>query len=154
MRVVVNISALRPPLTGIGHYTYQMLRELLTHPQVSDIKALSPKGLMSRHELTNLLEDLEHHTQTALNPGLRKSFAKIPGARFGWRMLGLLQAIRYRRELQDWVYWEPGFTLLPLLCPSVVTFYDLSHMRYPEYHPAHRVKLLVHTIPHTLTSLS
>jgi len=154
MRVVVNISALKPPLTGIGHYTFQMLRELLTHPEVSDIKGLSPKGLLSRQELTDLLKELQHNSSTSLYSDLCKPFAKIPGARLRWRLLGLLQAVRYRQELKDWLYWEPGFTLLPLLCPSVVTFYDLSHIRYPEYHPAHRVKLLAHTIPHTLTHAS
>ncbi|MBV0932309.1 glycosyltransferase family 4 protein [Marinobacterium weihaiense] len=154
MKVVVNISALTPPLTGIGRYTYHMLKGLLNHPGVSDIQGISPSGLHDRATIETRLQQLDSISSSAPSKGLRQLFAKVPGARLGWRLLGYIQALRYRRQLTGWVYWEPGFSLLPLQCPSVATLYDLSHMRHPDYHPGHRVKLLSRTIPHTLARAS
>lgn len=149
MRVIVNVSALRPPLTGIGRYTCHMLHELIKHPEINEIKGLSSAGLLDKDQLCQKLDQLL--TCSTSKPSLAdRVLRKLPGLSQLRQLLTWLQALRCRRQLKYWTYWEPGFALLPLDCPSVATFYDLSHMRYPDHHPAHRVRLLNLAIPHAL----
>lgn len=149
MKIVVNISALTPPLTGIGRYTCNILQELFEHPEVIELKGISPEGLLDKDEVKKKVGMLL--TSRPSKSGIRgRVLGKLPGLSQLNRVLVFLQAIRYRRQLQYWSYWEPGFALLPLDCPSVVTFYDLSHIRHPDHHPRHRVKLLDLAIPHAL----
>lgn len=40
------------------------------------------------------------------------------------------------------LYWEPNYVRLPWPGKSVVTVHDLSHRRFPEYHPKDRIAFL------------
>ncbi|NJM12561.1 MAG: hypothetical protein HC889_12425 [Synechococcaceae cyanobacterium SM1_2_3] len=38
MKLILNVDALTPPLTGIGHYTLRLARGLLGHPAISELR--------------------------------------------------------------------------------------------------------------------
>lgn len=149
MKVIVNITPLTHPLTGIGRYTYHILQELIEHPDVTDIKGISASGLLDKTTLAENLKKLDH-SYTAITP-LERMLKRLPGSQLTIRALTYAQAVRHRSKLSGWVYWETGFSLLPLNCPSIATIYDLSHARYPEYHPPRRVWLLNKMLPKTLS---
>jgi len=48
------------------------------------------------------------------------------------------------------VYHEPNFVLKPFDGPCVATIHDLSHLRYPQFHPRERVVYLERHLPATL----
>jgi alpha-1,3-rhamnosyl/mannosyltransferase len=48
------------------------------------------------------------------------------------------------------LYHEPNYIAPALDCPLVVTVHDLSHLRFPQYHPAARVRWLERFLPQTL----
>ena len=52
--------------------------------------------------------------------------------------------LRERAYHRDFRYWEPNYLLLPIANPALVTVHDLSHLRYPQFHPEARLAELRH----------
>lgn len=48
---------------------------------------------------------------------------------------------------QNFIYHEPCYILRPYSGPKICTVHDLSHIRYPYYHPKQRVKFLLDNLP-------
>lgn len=78
--------------------------------------------------------------KAALRPGVRLAFRMAP------RILPL-QQMAWKRQykgmlapLKGRVYHETNFLLRPFDGPRVVTVHDLSVLRFPEFHPAQRVR--------------
>jgi len=141
---------------------------LMRAEELEDICGIGIKGWLSRAELERLLEASQDEPL---------SFDSVAGNRLAsWSAAvnvrakrGLMNAARHlpyaRRILQwwrgrvaraqqqrfhDYIYWEPGYDLLPLNNPALVTLYDLSHVRYPEFHPRERVELLNEALPRSI----
>lgn len=154
MKVFVSINVLKPPMTGIGRYTLHLLEQLIDHPAVEDIKAYGDDGLMDRAALRAKLQRLaegEAPSPTRLRYGrLRRWLGYRPWLRRLYRAR-LNKAFRpWGAQLDGYVYWEPGYFLLPFKGPSVATLYDLSHLRHPELHPPARIDEMRRLIPHTI----
>lgn len=154
MKVFVSINVLKPPMTGIGRYTLHLLEQLIEHPAVEDIKAYGDEGLLERDALREKLKQLaagEAPSPTRLRYGrLRRWLGYRPWLRRLYRAR-LNRAFRsWGAQLDGYVYWEPGYFLLPFAGPSVATLYDLSHLRHPELHPPARIDEMRRLIPHTI----
>jgi len=127
-----------------------MLSELMSHPDVEDIQGIAPQGLLSKTQLQLFMRRLQAGQPISKLSKTHQLCARLPASSLILKTLSILQALRFRRHLAHWVYWEPGFALLPLASPAVATLYDLSHLRQPEHHPWLRVKLLNTFMPRTL----
>lgn len=134
MRVLFNIDSLRPPVTGVGQYTANLLAGLSalhTGPEmacfVDSFQATPAPGA----------QGLAPRTLTA--PGLRSIAARIPGLRRGRDVLRRWQGRAATRGEQNSLYHEPNHILLPFDGHTVVTIHDLSCLHYPDFHPPHRV---------------
>lgn len=134
MRLALNATALLGPLTGIGRYTRELALGLAADDSV----------------------------QTALFLGTRwarkvpPELAAAPASRraAGWARALLPFAYDARRWLQERqfrkgcaggafdVYHEPNILALPFDGPTVITVHDLSWIRFPESHPAPRVRAM------------
>ena len=159
MNLITNVSPLLPPLTGIGHYTRQLLLELLAMPEVGDIKGVSALRWHDRDAVARMLIDVaasndgdsedkpasSRHKEKLLDLG-----RKIPFARRLKRSLEQRTAQKMSSQCEDYIYWEPNYTLLPLDNPSAVTVHDLSHIHFPQYHPKERVDILHRTLEESL----
>lgn len=155
MKILVNISAIGHPLTGIGRYTLNLLQALIRHPDVHDVVGLTSTGLVSQKTLQRLLQQWDprdsHTTQQAqVKRNLRTRVAALPGARMLWRKLRHFQTWHNSSRLQGFVYWEPNYLLTPFDGPSVATIHDISHLRMPEHHPAARIAEMNRHMPQTL----
>jgi len=158
MKVFVSINVLKPPMTGIGRYTLHLLEQLIDHPAVEDLKAYGDEGFMDRDALRNKLAQLGAEaapSATTIRYGkLRRWLGYRPWLRRLYRAR-LNQTFRpYAAQLHGYVYWEPGYFLLPFDGPSVATLYDLSHLRHPELHPSARIDEMRRLIPHTIRTAS
>jgi glycosyltransferase involved in cell wall biosynthesis len=159
LSVVLNVQSLAPPLTGIGRYTLQILRGLSSNSRINEVRCFSNLNWLSPEKV---LKDMlftegsvaESKSGLAIRrgsrAGLRRLIRNIPGAyRIHARFRDL--AFGYRtKSLAGSVYHEPNYVLRPFPGPSVLTVHDISHLRYPEYHPRERVRYLEQGLPKSL----
>ncbi|HTU93775.1 MAG TPA: glycosyltransferase family 1 protein [Gemmataceae bacterium] len=146
MRVLVNGLAAAGPMTGIGHYTTQLLRCLRTQADGDEIHAFPSWWLRQARSLwVHLRSQLDRGGQP--NGSTAK---KATAQKRGWHGL----ALRALRSSGQWLlsrsfqsacrggfdlYHEPNYIPLPSDLPTVATVHDLSVLLHPEWHPADRV---------------
>jgi alpha-1,3-rhamnosyl/mannosyltransferase len=139
MRVVINGLAALKPKTGVGHHVANLTAALAaTFP--NDDYTLYPGRRMAE-----LVHRLNRPPTAATGPTNR------PKAGLMSQGLGLAKAAAkaasrfhfaaYTRAFTFDLYHEPNF--IPFLSglPTVVTVHDLSVVRFPEWHPADRVRM-------------
>lgn len=155
MKVMMGTESLRPPLTGIGNYTLNLLREFNTLEVIEAVDCFNGDRFSPASEV---LKGHDCFTQPAplVSPNggwkskLRSSLRSLPLAyrlKAAWSESRFKQGSRTRR---DFVYHEPNFILKPHDGPSVTTIHDLSFVSHPEFHPAERVAWLNRQLPRTL----
>ena len=132
IELAFNGVSLLSPLTGIGNYTAQLAQRMCTAPE------LNTRFFYGTHWSSNV------HTQAApvvqkILPWIRKNIPRSYDIR-QW-----LQIRRFRSGTQNGeidLYHEPNNVPLPFDGPLVLTVHDLSWIRYPQTHPAERVKAM------------
>ena len=144
--VILAADVLRPPLTGIGRYTYELARRLAEHEDIARLRYFS-LGRWVADPLTALdpaLPDTATRTAKASNEqaSLRhwlvrsrlavRAYKAVTPSLFGWRLRGNPQAI----------YHAPNYIVPPFEGKTVSTVHDLSHILYPQFHPRARVDYL------------
>ncbi|SOC52879.1 alpha-1,3-rhamnosyl/mannosyltransferase [Chromohalobacter canadensis] len=176
MKVIVNLQPLLAPLTGVGHYTREITRELVRRQsteasfQLESLHGIAGTHIDSLHASYPLLAEKvssNAHGDTAVSA--RAVSRRHSAWRFARRYLRnpvtralYRQALTQRLRLHTWrhpslrnaIYWEPNFVSLPWSGRSVVTVHDLSHMRYPEFHPRERVDFFAQGLPQSLARAS
>jgi glycosyltransferase involved in cell wall biosynthesis len=130
MKVGLNATSLLSPLTGIGQYTYQLAKGLQkfndlelnmfyangwsTEVRDKPIKQIRNIKLLVKKFIPKTYEISRMIQQSYFN---ERSFEKVKG-----------------------IYHEPNFLAFNYTGPLVLTVHDLSWIRYPEMHPADRVR--------------
>jgi alpha-1,3-rhamnosyl/mannosyltransferase len=134
--LIVNLSPLRPPLTGIGHYTRELLLRLIDDPMIGDVQGFYYHKWLTKEQIRTLLH---FHTAEKMVALQRK------WTNFFW--IRTLYGVFLRRvhrgkmaSLSNYLYWETNYLPVPFSGKMVVTIYDLSFIRYPEFHPSARIK--------------
>ncbi len=139
MRVAINSVAMLSPLTGIGQYAYNLVREmqdLRLAPWLfygaswsQELRAMTPPGMETAKTMFKHLVPKPYVVKRFL---LQQTFSR------GVKRHGI--------EL----YHEPNFMSYRFDGPAVVTVHDLSWLRYPETHPADRVREMNRIMPHAM----
>ncbi len=159
MKLLVNATPLIPPLSGIGRYTQQLLLNLLTQPSIQDIDGFVPYAFYNRQQLLNMAQELEHEEQATASgttapshkiAQLKKFVKKIPAARYLKQQLQQAIIGSKIKQCKEHIYWESNYVLSPFDGAKVATVYDLSHIRYPDFHPLDRLKWLDKHLPNTI----
>ena len=155
MKLLVNLSSLNHPLTGIGEYTLNLVKEMLDDDQVQDIKGIRSSRYLDRHQISVLIAALEqgHQTDQPLTRYLKKMSRLKLIARIARRAVNAYREISfgfYRNMLKHYIYWEPNYICLNHQGVCVPTVHDLSHLICPQFHPKARVKYLKAELPRTL----
>ena len=118
MRIAVDARTLNYPLTGIGRYTYNVLKQLLTHQEHKWF-------IYSETRIQLDLPDGEH---------IQYRYLEKKWPLFSSLYSQLVFPAWARKDAVDG-FWSPG-QHLPLLLPSkikaIVTMHDLVWHRYPE----------------------
>ncbi|MFC1835273.1 glycosyltransferase family 4 protein [Thermodesulfobacteriota bacterium] len=149
LNILLSTESLRPPMTGIGYYTLNLLQLLRSHPCINSVICFP-----SNAEQITGKEYEKKSFQTRIRNNLSTRFREIGRSLPGTYLLDFW--LRSRR-FQHWsrthkhsVYHEPSYILKSYLGPSVVTVHDLSHVHFTEFHPKERVKFLDRRLPKTL----
>jgi alpha-1,3-rhamnosyl/mannosyltransferase len=147
MRVLVNGLAASGSMTGIGHYTAQLLRCLRQQMAPEEI-GVFPNRLMchARSLWAGVRSRVEHgqtssttsptSTSTAIPPSWRGRTMRSLRSSGQWLLARHFQAVSQRGYN---LYHEPNYIPLPSDLPTVATIHDLSVLLHPEWHPADRV---------------
>jgi len=139
-RVGMGALALLPPLAGVGRYTYHLAREL------QSLLPEAPRFFYGREWSTEL-----HPMPPPAAAAARRSIARwVPHA---WRAARALQQRRFTQGAREGgiqLYHEPNYLAFRFDGPTVVTVHDLSWVRYPEMHPAVRVRMMDALMPRVI----
>ncbi|MGC9520047.1 MAG: glycosyltransferase family 4 protein [Desulfuromonadaceae bacterium] len=148
MKIILNCESVRHPLTGIGNYTFHLLRglaeckdcELYTF---SHLKIIPGASLLQEHEA----ERKPPHKGV---PRMRCWGRSLPCA-YPLRARVVDLAFRYqtRAYSHEAVYHEPNFILKPFDGISITTIHDLSWIHYPQFHPRERITYMERSFPPT-----
>lgn len=150
MNLLWNAESLRPPLTGIGIYTLNLLRVLVQMEEVELLDCFDGRDFCRAREILALWDQPKQMGAQHEGGHLRTLFRGLP---FAYKMRSLLVNKRFARGARvrrKFIYHEPNFILKPYSGPCVATIHDLSFLRYPEFHPRERVEWLARELPRTL----
>lgn len=142
MRVILNVDAIQPPLTGIGQYALQLARGLRRHPAVAEIRFFSAY---------RWLDDPEQAIKA--NQALSQIRNRVPFKIAALHLYNFArsQLFRWRtRNFKDHVLHAPNYVLMPFPGPAVTTVHDLSYLHYPQHHPRERIAFMERQMPRTL----
>jgi alpha-1,3-rhamnosyl/mannosyltransferase len=118
VRVTLCVDALAPNPGGIGRYTWELC-----------------KGLAGREEISSL--HYVAHGRLIDDPQRLLRGERLPRARGPFRILAQR---KLQQLLSSSLVHGPNYFLPPLADAGVITVHDLSVLRYPEAHPAERVR--------------
>ena len=113
----------------------------------------------NRQQLLNMAQELEHEEQATASgttapshkiAQLKKFVKKIPAARYLKQQLQQAIIGSKIKQCKEHIYWESNYVLSPFDGAKVATVYDLSHIRYPDFHPLDRLKWLDKHLPNTI----
>jgi glycosyltransferase involved in cell wall biosynthesis len=136
MRIGIDGTPLATPKTGIGHYTFELARELAR---------LAPGWEFELVSHVPVAGALERESGGARPPNLRAACPPSTGLRSRWWSLGLPL---HARERGLSLFHGTNYKI-PLWqqCPSVVTVHDLSLLVHPETHEPRLVELARRRLP-------
>jgi glycosyltransferase involved in cell wall biosynthesis len=156
LKLLLNTESLRPPLTGIGNYTFNLLLQyqktsifekklcfngsvlVNAEDQLRLIKTQTSYGSSKPKKLTNVANSIRKTARKF--PGVYKLHTELINKKFG----------NVAKPITDTVYHEPNIILKDYNGPAVTTVHDLSFIHFPQYHPRERVKWLTAMLPKTL----
>jgi len=141
MRVCLDLSVLRTRPTGVGYYGLFLGKALLENfPQAQKYLAFDGlrfsrlQGFINRYERQSALKTEISHSlweATAPVPMLRGAWRRLKGFAFsrGASACDLVHSITYAPPVRGATAWLP-------------VIHDLSHLRFPQFHPAERIRWL------------
>jgi len=146
MRVLYSVQAIRPPLSGVGRYALNLAQGLAARADL-EVAFFAGRGVVELPELARAAPSKAGR--------LRRWLPWQPLARRVWHALSSAQAAAALKPLQGrYVFHEPSYLLAPYQGPAIVSIHDLSHIHYPQYHPADRIDHLQRNLPDTLARAS
>nr|BCN22281.1 putative glycosyltransferase [Vibrio mimicus] len=148
-KLLINITPIRKPLTGIGYYTLNILRELLRKD--IDVIGLQNGRSVDKQQLQALSDSFlienkhDQPKQKSIKRTLVELIRNVPGS---YQVKNILMSLRAKRSLaryarQNYVYFEPSFIPFAYNGITITTVHDLSFISYPEFHPETRVTYLM-----------
>ena len=133
MRVVLSVEALAPVLTGIGRYTWELAKRL---PHITTIEGT--RFFRNGQWVDNPQTLLEATAHAA--PAVPAQPARPTGLRLRLKMPRWLKERALQRACRGQVFHGPNYFLPPCADVGVITVHDLSVFKFPETHPAERIR--------------
>jgi alpha-1,3-rhamnosyl/mannosyltransferase len=138
MKILLNGLSIVYPISGVGQYTLQLAKGLEDLLGPGNIFWFGKKAVQNSsapsHNKNSLVADQIRYT-------LKNHLRKLPGLTTGlysWRNSRFKSHVR---QLKPSLYHETKYVPFHFdQGPTLVTIYDLSFVRHPEWHPADRVK--------------
>lgn len=150
MKIIFNARSLLPPRTGVGLYTQNLIEALLETRGADDFTGFLGGNLLRDGSLRNFIQGSPSSATGSLVARRRR--LAVP-RRLARSLPGAYEA---RHHLSSWfagrklaplarggaIYHEPNYIPVDYSGPLVITVHDLSHIRFPHFHPPERVAFL------------
>jgi alpha-1,3-rhamnosyl/mannosyltransferase len=140
IKLLMNATSLLSPATGIAAYTRNLADALL---QTNEVDVLFFYGL----GWSGKVRDVAIPALNSIRTLVRKV---VPHA---YEVSRFIQQGRFRKALVGYrpdIYHDPNYLSFRFDGPTVITVHDLSHVRYPETHPAARVRAMDKFLPRAI----
>lgn len=155
VRVAFHQTPALRPKTGVGHYTAQLQSALARLDRELEVVSL-PGPLLSR--MYRSAHKLLAGKVTASAPAAGGGDSRLKGClRSGYLHAQRLFFWNLSRRLTPSrcdLYHEPNFPILRSDVPTVLTWYDLSLVLHPQFHPAERIAKFEKQLPQALAQTS
>lgn len=160
MKLILGTDSLHPPLTGIGRYSYELSTRFLLQPGLAEaFESVEGFDLGRFHDIKERLEQLQEATNEQRPDGLAGA-ALVLRRKLAQSKLILRLYESYSNQLSarrlstrpDAIYHSPNYHLPAGQRRAVVTIHDMSHLLYPDYHPAARIAWMRRTVPAALSN--
>ena len=140
MNVILNVETLAHPVTGIGRYTSELLRELVNNSSIDQIQCNLGSFLFDSEQFLSHKKDEIIVKKNRPFQRIRELAHSIP--LFTDLKIGLQNRAFFKKtkNLKETIYHEPNYILKPFNGPCVVSVHDLSFLHFPQYHPKARIK--------------
>ena len=156
MNLIFNAEALRPPITGVGHYSYHLLQQFVQGDAVARVHCFNGTQWLdgeSQVAATAMQMQSQQGSAGALATSvqaLRTAVGWVPGTKAVYDHLMDRRFSTYAGALSDAVYHETNYILKPYEGACVTTVHDLSHVRHPEFHKPFIVNYLNKHLPRSI----
>ena len=153
MKIIINLNAIKRPLTGIGYYTKNILQELIDTGH--DVVGIRYAKLLRGKEISNFLADIDKNKGENAE-GIKKCFVEtlrnVPGIYFFKHMILSFILNKQLKSLSKsgYIYFEPSFVPIKYAGKTITTIHDLSFISHPDFHPEERVRYLKKMLVRTL----
>jgi alpha-1,3-rhamnosyl/mannosyltransferase len=149
VNLILNAEALRPPITGVGNYTFHLLEQYVKRVLVDDVYCFTGTNWRTgdaQLAITAALKAQDRKGATSVTDAavaaIRAAIGKIPGSMFLYSFVMDKRFERTANDIHGAVYHETNYILKPYAGPCVTTVHDLSHIRYPQFHPPNIIEWL------------
>lgn len=157
MKVVLNTEALRPPITGIGNYTFHLLEELAARDEIDEVHCFDgTQWLQAEAQLaiTGAVRDHLGNKNTRLLEWalghVRDAVARVPGAKYCYSHIMDRRFSAVAARVPGAIYHETNYALKPYAGPCITTVHDMSYKTHTGYHPPDAVARLEANLPHSI----
>lgn len=138
MKVLLDVSSVTPPLSGIGRYALELARHLPAAEGISTIRYLRNGQVIDEFAIGNAGAGAPaSRWRQAIKPLLPYKLLLGPYREYKARVLA-----ESLGSYADYIYYSPNFSAPPVSGLSVVTLHDLSVFHFPHFHPQDRVNYL------------
>lgn len=138
MKVLLDVSSVTLPLSGIGRYALELARHLPQSPDISSVSYLRGGQVLADFDLHSVGPAVP---VSKLRQGI-KSLLPYKSVLGPWRRRKAKALARSLAPYEDYIYYAPNFSAPPVTGLSVVTLHDLSVFHFPDFHPRDRVNYL------------
>lgn len=138
MKIAFCVDAIKPPLTGIGRYAYELSNYFLNESsEISELRFFLQNRWVEGPAI------LENQIATrSRSKGLHR------------KILREFQTWRLRRQAAQFLFHSPNYFLPDIADSGISTIHDLSVFKYPETHPIERISDFENRFKSTLSRAS
>ncbi len=146
MKLLLDVSGVTRPLSGIGRYAVELARRLPGSPGVEAVAFLRGGAVTADFDPEAVAAPADAAAlRSRLRPLLPYRLVLGP-----WRRRRARALARRLEPWREYIYHSPNFSMPPLQSPAVVTLHDLSVFHFPQFHPRDRVNYLREQIHHSV----
>jgi alpha-1,3-rhamnosyl/mannosyltransferase len=146
VKILLDVSSVTVPLSGIGRYALELARNLPLQDQVEELVFLDNGRVLEQFDpATPRVPEASGRLRQLARQILPYDWVLRP-----YRRRRARQTAEALDDFRDYIYFSPNFSLPPVASIAVATLHDLSVYHYPQFHPRDRVNYLRDQISHSV----
>jgi alpha-1,3-rhamnosyl/mannosyltransferase len=146
VKILLDVSCVTLPLSGIGRYGLELARHLPKQVAVEEVAYLRGTQVQAAFDF----DAVAPQPQTSRARKLIKRFLPYDLVLGPYRRRKARALAASLQPYSDYILYSPNFTVPPVSGRSVVTLHDLSVFHFPEFHPRDRVNYLKDQVHHSV----